>query len=79
MNLKCIKNEVKCVQSSASVGESENRHKSNTGSFIFISKSDSTTDSTEKKNICGGNPSDGHQTNDVYLLRTCSEKIREEG
>lgn len=80
MNLKYINDEVKCIQSSASVGESENWHKSDVRNIVFTSKGGNTTDSTEKSNICGGNPSDGHQTNDICLLRTWSEKkIREEG
>lgn len=67
------------MQSSTSVGESENQCKSNTRNFVFTSKGGSTTDTTEESNRYGGNPSDGHQIT-IYLLRTWSDKnIREEG
>lgn len=79
MNLKCINNEVQYMQSSASVGGSENRCKSDSENFVFTSKGGSTADSTEKSNICGGKPCDGYQIN-IYLLRTWSQKrIKEEG
>ena len=52
MNLKYIHSEVECIQSSANVGVSENRHKADTWNSASTSKDGNTADSMDKNDIC---------------------------